>query len=722
VPREHGVLELRFTSLALTCALGLIVTNAAPAGAAITAPYAPLGSQTVTPGVTRGWGTVTAASGRQVVNIVEVDTSRPGIHLRTSLAADRVTARERTTHQALTYSREERRVVATINGSTFGSWPMGHVAARGLNVQNGELLTAGRIAGSQGPMLGFGIDGAGRPVIGAPSLDMEVTMPDGTVGRVDRVNQGRLSDESVIYTPRFDTHTWTDTYGDEYVIEGLDLPLRPHGTHSGTVVEVRRGLGGSQIGAGQIVLSATGARAEAFSGLTVGDEVGIQLTMEQGWRDIVHAVGGRELIVRNGEMDILPYREAQMTEAHPRSAVGITRAGKIILVTVDGRSSDSGGLTLPELSELMIELDAVSALNLDGGGSTTLAVRRPGDIEVGIVNTPSQGVERTVATAIQVVSTIPTGALDTLLLSPKSSTIYVGQTQQYVVKGHDAAYNGIAIDPSKVNWEISGSPATANASGELTATTPGEHAVIARTQGVGDTAQLTVLVDGTVPTVTAPLVQLRRGVGIPKTSAKVAVSWTGSDDSGLSRVELQRRVDGGTWQSITLGSRTATSANTKIGFGKSVEFRVRATDTAGNRSAWMLSRRMRVTLHNERGTGVVRSGSWAQKSSTSAIGGQFARSTTVGAAARITFQGAQAAWIGLRGPKHGQGDVYLGGTFVERVLLRSSTTLVGQVLYVTPLADVYATLPTRTLEVRNAGTSTRPRVDLDAFLVLEPAP
>ena len=72
---------------------------------------------------------------------------------------------------------------------------------------------------------------------------------------------------------------------------------------------------------------------------------------------------------------------------HPRSAVGVKANGKVILLTVDGRQENSAGMSLPELTKLMKWLGCVSAINLDGGGSTTLWISSAP--ENGVVNYPS---------------------------------------------------------------------------------------------------------------------------------------------------------------------------------------------------------------------------------------------------------------------------------------------------------------------------------------------
>ena len=72
---------------------------------------------------------------------------------------------------------------------------------------------------------------------------------------------------------------------------------------------------------------------------------------------------------------------------HPRSAVATTKDGKILLITVDGRFPEqAGGVNIPELAHLIRVLGGEDALNLDGGGSTTLWLS--GASDNGVVNYP----------------------------------------------------------------------------------------------------------------------------------------------------------------------------------------------------------------------------------------------------------------------------------------------------------------------------------------------
>jgi exopolysaccharide biosynthesis protein len=85
----------------------------------------------------------------------------------------------------------------------------------------------------------------------------------------------------------------------------------------------------------------------------------------------------------------------------PRTNVGITADGIVLLVVVDGRQSGySIGMTLSEMGDLMLSLGAVSAFNLDGGGSSVMATRRSGADRISVSNRPSDGRERSLTQAL----------------------------------------------------------------------------------------------------------------------------------------------------------------------------------------------------------------------------------------------------------------------------------------------------------------------------------
>ncbi len=134
-------------------------------------------------------------------------------------------------------------------------------------------------------------------------------------------------------------------------------------------------------------------------------------TLEDGtlrpWYPL-NAVGGRGEIVRDSAVttDVDSEGNPGFRGRNPRTAAGIAGGGRrLVLVTVDGRSALSAGMTLRELATLMLALGARDALNLDGGGSTTLVYANPDSSgKLSIANHPSdKDGERSVGDALAVV-------------------------------------------------------------------------------------------------------------------------------------------------------------------------------------------------------------------------------------------------------------------------------------------------------------------------------
>ena len=91
------------------------------------------------------------------------------------------------------------------------------------------------------------------------------------------------------------------------------------------------------------------------------------------------------LLMDEGKILTLPDN-AFVTNRHPRTCLGIVNKNKVLLVTVDGRAEEAAGMTLQELTMLMLSLNCKEAINLDGGGSTTMRLASESS---GVVNMPS---------------------------------------------------------------------------------------------------------------------------------------------------------------------------------------------------------------------------------------------------------------------------------------------------------------------------------------------
>jgi Phosphodiester glycosidase/FlgD Ig-like domain len=128
---------------------------------------------------------------------------------------------------------------------------------------------------------------------------------------------------------------------------------------------------------GGAVLVARGTAAAALEAEAAGSPVTVQLRFRPEWPGIVHALGGGPQIVRDRAPVFRAneaFTTAQLAPRSPRTGVGQLEDGRVILVTVDGRQPGySVGMTNFELAQTMVRLGAVTAMALDGGGSTTMA-------------------------------------------------------------------------------------------------------------------------------------------------------------------------------------------------------------------------------------------------------------------------------------------------------------------------------------------------------------
>ena len=124
-------------------------------------------------------------------------------------------------------------------------------------------------------------------------------------------------------------------------------------------------------------------KIEGFTAVENG-EVTLNRSVPYGFEDITNGV---PQLIKDGKIDIT-WEQEKATKSfvetrHPRTAVAKLKDGKFLMITVDGRTDESAGIDLYDLSKLLLELGATDAMNLDGGGSTTMF------LDGKVVNTPS---------------------------------------------------------------------------------------------------------------------------------------------------------------------------------------------------------------------------------------------------------------------------------------------------------------------------------------------
>lgn len=149
---------------------------------------------------------------------------------------------------------------------------------------------------------------------------------------------------------------------------------------------------------GGVVLSAPWGSAEGdmmVAALLQGETVTLGWTT--GWPQVTETIGGNPTLLENGVITAENCSDSYFCDRNPRTGIGVDDTGKLLLVTVDGRQKGSVGMKPVAFARLFEWLGATSALNLDGGGSTTMWVRGQ------IVNRVSGPAERPVGSAVLIV-------------------------------------------------------------------------------------------------------------------------------------------------------------------------------------------------------------------------------------------------------------------------------------------------------------------------------
>ena len=168
----------------------------------------------------------------------------------------------------------------------------------------------------------------------------------------------------------------------------------------------------------------------------------------------VEAIGGALVLIRDGAIN-LGEDDSYYTTKQPRTAVGVTADGDVVIVVADGRQSPySSGYNYMELAEKMLDLGCVDAINLDGGGSTTYLAQYAGTDELTLANSPSDGREREVSSTLMVVSNSEaTGVFGSASVSPVNQIYTPGSTVEFTAIGADTAGFPCEI-PEGVTWRL----------------------------------------------------------------------------------------------------------------------------------------------------------------------------------------------------------------------------------------------------------------------------
>ncbi|MGR6920689.1 phosphodiester glycosidase family protein [[Actinomadura] parvosata] len=404
--------------------------------------------------------------------------------------ADYVFSGEVSKTEPLSGPARRSRAVAAVNGDFFDINNSG--AAQGIGVQNGTLIQS-PVSGHENAVA---IDGDGLGRVLKMYFEGTATPAGGAPVKLTQFNQIVQRDGVGLFTPLWGSYTRARAVEGATSVAEVVLV-------DGVVSEVRGSAGTGPIPAGTTILLGRDAGAAALSALTPGDKVDVayQPKPSEGG-PVKAAVGGNQLLVKDGAV-----QNSTDTAAHPRTAVGFSADGrKMYLLTVDGRQADSRGVTLNELAAMMVDLGAANALNLDGGGSSTMLAREPGSADVQVENSPSDGGERHVPNGLALYTPEGSGKLKGFWLETASDPakapgvgpvaggrpdrVFPGLTRRLTAAGYDETYGPAAGTPS---WRAKPAVHGVIRDGRFHALVPGTTTVTASRGSAKGTIELTVL-------------------------------------------------------------------------------------------------------------------------------------------------------------------------------------------------------------------------------------
>ena len=335
-----------------------------------------------------------------------------------------------------------------IGGTNADFFVMSSGIPIGLVIDEGELIS------SDAWQYAVGFKADGTAVLGRPTMNMTVSGASGTVN-VSYFNKTRTTAGAYLLDHNYDDSTHFSANGSYIVLERLDdSPVQVNQTLRLRVVDKGTGSSPLTIADNQMILTKSdGASVPSWVDFPVGEEVSLWIgANDKNWAEVDYAVGGK-LLIDNSEVTTAGIDGG--SSARARSAIGVKSDGTVVLYEIDGNQSASAGLTAAGLGQELLELGCVRAICLDGGGSSAMALRKPGEETAALISSPSDGSQRACANYIFFINNVPAdGVTAHAVLTPSYRYVMPGASTWFSVKGADASY-GPAVAPADLTYTVS---------------------------------------------------------------------------------------------------------------------------------------------------------------------------------------------------------------------------------------------------------------------------
>ncbi len=385
--------------------------------------------ETIAPGTTLRQVRWNTGQRNLTVDVLELDLNNPYVGL------DVVLGKGKHTQRAIVGEMTANTgAVAMVNGDFYNTLkqgaPFGPVVSQG-KVQATPLLSEG--------MFAFGIDGNRNAYIEAIKFNGSVRAKNGRSFPIGGLNKtDYVINTTGVPSHRNAIHVYDDAWASPSrgITAAGEVLVNGYGIVEEISLNKRLNY---PVPAGKKILQINGTAVEFVrNNISKGDKIQVnyQLSPDRNWQTLI---GGHAKLVHNGQ--VLPYTLdiESIGGRRARTAVGVSAdKKKVYLATAEGRTKKNAGVTLAEWGTFMKDLGAYQAMNLDGGGSTTMTARHLGDFKADVVTKPEgNNAQRKIVTGLGVYNEAPKGALNEIVVGGPSQ-IFQGEIVKFSpLKGWD---------------------------------------------------------------------------------------------------------------------------------------------------------------------------------------------------------------------------------------------------------------------------------------------
>ena len=340
--------------------------------------------------------------------------------------------------------------VAAINGDFFGgNYLNGYTV--GLSASNGKLLTSSYYGNeTKDEFATFLLDEKNHPWI--DYLTSSISLTSHLTGETLVIKEYNRTSDNYETKPSVFTSDW----GEKSIGSFEYLSITELVVEDGVVTEIRSGQEGATIPEnGYVVCTALASSDWIQNNFKVGTRADLEISHKVDIAKIQTAISGGAVLVKDGK---IPEKfSSNITGRNPRTALGISKdQSKLYFITVDGRKVTSIGVTQTELAEFLIEKGIENAINLDGGGSTTMVAKKLGEEDLKIINRPSGGVLRMVTNSLAIINPSKHTSLNELIIEVPDENVFVNCQRKISIKGIDKNYHAIVVDIDDVSFTTEG--------------------------------------------------------------------------------------------------------------------------------------------------------------------------------------------------------------------------------------------------------------------------